>query len=37
MQFHPDKNPGDASCEHKFKEIGEAYEMPEGPAEARRL
>ena len=26
MQFHPDKNPGDAASEKKFKEIGEAYE-----------
>jgi molecular chaperone DnaJ len=31
MQFHPDKNPGDASCEHKFKEIGEAYECLKDP------
>jgi molecular chaperone DnaJ len=25
MQFHPDKNKGDATAEEKFKEIGEAY------------
>ncbi|MEM9226412.1 MAG: DnaJ domain-containing protein, partial [Verrucomicrobiota bacterium] len=23
MQYHPDKNPGDAAAEAKFKEIGE--------------
>jgi molecular chaperone DnaJ len=27
MQFHPDKNPGDASAEIKFKEINEAYDV----------
>ena len=27
MQFHPDRNPGDDGCEHKFKEISEAYEV----------
>jgi molecular chaperone DnaJ len=27
MQFHPDRNPGDKTAEHKFKEISEAYEV----------
>ncbi|MBV9608342.1 MAG: molecular chaperone DnaJ [Acidobacteria bacterium] len=25
MQFHPDRNPDDATCEEKFKEVTEAY------------
>src|ERR1700710_2643045 len=27
MKFHPDKNPGDATAEVKFKEINEAYDI----------
>jgi molecular chaperone DnaJ len=27
LQFHPDKNPGDAKAEEKFKEAAEAYEV----------
>src|SRR6202021_238128 len=27
MQFHPDRNPGDASAEVKFKDLSEAYDV----------
>src|SRR6204780_4901097 len=27
MKFHPDRNPGDATAEVKFKEISEAYDV----------
>lgn len=27
MQYHPDRNPGDAAAEAKFKEINEAYDV----------
>ncbi len=36
LQFHPDRNPGDAEAEKKFKEAAEAYEILSNPESRAR-
>ncbi len=36
MKFHPDRNPGDATAETKFKECAEAFEILSDPEKRQR-
>lgn len=36
LQYHPDRNPGDAAAEEKFKEAAEAYDVLSNPEKKQR-
>ena len=36
-EYHPDRNPDDPAAEERFKEIGAAYDDPQGPGEAQAV
>ena len=35
-QYHPDRKPGDAAAEERFKEIGQAYEVRSDPEKRKQ-